>query len=136
MKEGAATAMIMALVMIAAALPGVWGAAALPPVMKQAALQIAAGAGCTLIGDQVRDSYQRQNDQIRAQEQGRDRENYTRAVSERIAYLKHGSRQERERTIAQVSKRVVNGWCMPKKARNRERLMSEQRRPGQGHLRR
>ena len=58
-REGAATAMIMALGMIAAALPVVWGAAALPPMLGQAALQVAAGAACTVIGDKVRDSYQR-----------------------------------------------------------------------------
>ena len=94
-EEGAATAMIMAPGMIAAALPVVWGAAALPPMIGQAALQVAAGAACTFIGDKVRDSYQGQNNQSRAQEHGRDRENYmyTREMSERIAYLKHESRQ-------------------------------------------
>jgi hypothetical protein len=48
-KEGAAAAIIMALGMIAAAVPVVWGAAALPSVMGEAALQIAAGAACTVI---------------------------------------------------------------------------------------
>ena len=121
-KEGAATAIIMALGMIAASLPVVWGAAALPPVMGQAALQIAAGAACTVIGDRVRDSYQRQNNQSKAQEQGRDRENYSRAVSERIGYLKHEARQEKEGTIAQVSKRVIGGWGRQRKKRDRDRL--------------
>ena len=91
-------------------------------MMGQAALQIAAGAACTVIGDKVRDSYQRQNNQSRAQEHGRDRENYTRAVSKRIAYLRHGLRQEKERTIAQVSKRVVGGWGRRRKVRGRDRL--------------
>ena len=121
-KEGTATDIVMALGMISAALPVVWGAAALPPVMGQAVLQIAAGAACTVIGDKVRDSYQRQNDQSRAQEHGRDIENYTRAVSERISYLRHGSRQEKERTIAQVSKRAVGGWDRPQKVSDGGRL--------------